>query len=215
MDEFARLDTGRPARTGQPEVVYAEPKTPAQVAACVRGLLAAEGTAPVMATRCSPEQAAAVPEADYDPVDRLLVARSRPVDAGRGHIEVVCAGTGDLPVAAEAAGTLTAFGVSCATLVDVGVAGIDRVLSHRDRLAAADVVITVAGMEAALPSVVAGLIPAPVVAVPTSVGYGATFEGLSALLGALTSCAPGVAVVNIDSGFGAAMVALRVMRVAR
>jgi len=212
MEPFARLDHARPARTGEPEVVYAEPKTPEQVAALVAELLAS-GTAPVLATRCSPAHAAAVPDADYDPVARLLVARRRPPDRSLGTVAVASGGTGDLPVAAEAVGVLRAFGVACTPLADVGVADISRVLGVVDELAAADVVIVVAGMEATLPTVVAGLVPTPVVAVPTSVGYGAAFEGLAALLSTLTSCAPGVAVVNIDNGFGAAMLARRILRV--
>lgn len=213
MEPFARLDHGRPARTGEPEVVYAEPKTPAQVAALVAELLSS-GTSPVLATRCSPEHAAALPDAEYDPVGRLLVARSRPVDPALGTVAVATGGTGDLPVAAEAVGVLRAFGVPCALLADLGVSHIERVLAVVDELSAADVVIVVAGMEAALPTVVAGLVGSPVVAVPTSVGYGAAFDGLAALLSTLTSCAPGVATVNIDNGFGAALLARRILRVA-
>lgn len=213
MEPFARLDHDRPARTGEPEVVYAEPKTPAQVAALVAELLTS-GTAPVLATRCSPEHAAALPDADYDPVGRLLVARSCALDPALGTVVVATGGTGDLPVASEAVGVLRAFGVACTLLADLGVSHIERVLGVVDELDAADVVIVVAGMEAALPTVVAGLIGAPVVAVPTSVGYGAAFEGLAALLSTLTACAPGVAVVNIDNGFGAALLARRILRVA-
>lgn len=212
MEPFARLDHARPARTGEPEVVYAEPKRPDQVAALVAELLAA-GTAPVLATRCSPAHAEAVPDGDYDPVSGLLVARALPPGATPGHVVVGSGGTGDLPVAAEAAGVLRAFGVRCTLLADLGVAHLERVLRVTDELAAADVVVVVAGMEATLPTVVAGLVPAPVVAVPTSVGYGAAFDGLAALLSTLTSCAPGISVVNIDNGFGAAMVARRILRV--
>lgn len=213
MEPFARLDHARPDRTGEPEVVYAEPKTPAQVSALVAELLSS-GTAPVLATRCSPHHAAALPDADYDPVSRLLVARSRPVDPALGTVVVATGGTGDLPVACEAVGVLRAFGVACTLLADLGVSHIERVLDVVDELAAADVVIVVAGMEATLPTVVAGLVRSPVVAVPTSVGYGAAFEGLAALLSTLTSCAPGVAVVNIDNGFGAALLARRILHVA-
>ena len=212
MEPFARLDHARPARTGEPEVVFAEPKTPEQVAALMGELMAA-GTAPVLATRCSPEHAAAVPDADYDPVSRLLVGRACAANPGLGRVAVASGGTGDLPVAAEAVGVLRAFGVGATFRADLGVAHIDRVLGVANELAAADVVVVVAGMEATLPTVVAGLVGAPVVAVPTSVGYGAAFEGLAALLSTLTSCAPGVAVVNIDNGFGAAMLALRILRV--
>lgn len=212
MEPFARLDHARPARTGEPEVVFAEPKTPDQVAALVGELMAA-GTTPVLATRCSPEHAAALPDADYDPVSRLLVGRRCPANPGLGRVVVASGGTGDLPVAAEAVGVLRAFGVGATFLADLGVAHLDRVLGVANELAAADVVVVVAGMEATLPTVVAGLVGAPIVAVPTSVGYGAAFEGLAALLSTLTSCAPGVAVVNIDNGFGAAMLALRILRV--
>lgn len=212
MEPFARLDHARPGRTGEPEVVYAEPKTPAQVATLVAELLAA-GTAPVLATRCSSDHAAAVPRAEYDPVARLLVARGCPPDPTLGRVVVASGGTGDLPVAAEAVGVLRAFGVACTFLADLGVSHLDRVLGAADELTGADVVLVVAGMEATLPTVVAGLVRAPVVAVPTSVGYGATFDGLAALLSTLTSCAPGVAVVNIDNGFGAAMLARRILRV--
>lgn len=212
MEPFARLDHARPARIGEPEVVYAEPKTPKQVAALVAELLAA-GSAPVLATRCTVDHAAAVPDADYDPVSRLLVARAGPPDPALGRVVVASGGTGDLPVASETVGVLRAFGVACTLLADLGVTHLDRVLGVTDQLAAADVVVVVAGMEATLPTVVAGLVGAPVVAVPTSVGYGAAFEGLAALLSTLTSCAPGVAVVNIDNGFGAAMLARRILRV--
>ncbi|HVL98165.1 MAG TPA: nickel pincer cofactor biosynthesis protein LarB [Egibacteraceae bacterium] len=212
MEPVARLDHARPARTGEPEVVYAEPKTPEQVGVLVAELLAA-GTAPVLATRCSPAHAAAVPGADYDPVARLLVARACEPQPALGRVVVASGGTGDLPVASEAIGVLRAFGITCRFLADLGVSDITRVLSERDELGEADVVVVVAGMEATLPTVVAGLVTAPVVAVPTSVGYGAAFEGLAALLSSLTSCAPGVAVVNIDNGFGAAMLARRILRV--
>ena len=211
MEPFARLDHARSARTGEPEVVYAEGKTPAQVAALVEELLAAGG-APVLATRCAPEHAAAVAAGHYDPVGRLLVARSCEPDPALGTVVVATAGTSDLPVAAEAAGVLRAFGVGVSVLADLGVSHLARVLDVAEELAAADVVVVAAGMEAALPTVVAGLVSAPIVAVPTSVGYGAAFDGLAALLATLTGCAPGVAVVNIDNGFGAAMVARRILR---
>lgn len=210
----ARLDHHRPARTGEPEVVYGEGKPPAVVARLLDELEAG-GSVPVLATRCTPEHAAALPQASYDPVSRLLVARSAPLDGDLGTVVVACAGTSDLPVAAEAAGTLGAFGVPTDLVADVGVAGIHRVLGESDRLASAAVCIVVAGMEAALPTVVAGLVPCPVVGVPTSVGYGASFDGLAALLGMLNACAPGISVVNIDNGFGAAMVARRILLTGR
>lgn len=207
----ASLDLARADRTGEPEVVYGQSKTPEQIAALVGTLLAA-GVSPVIATRCSPAHAAALPEAAYDPVSRLLVAREHGPETDLGSVVVACAGTGDLPVAAEALGTLHAFGVTADALVDIGVAGLHRVLDALVTLRSADVIVAVAGMEAALPTVIAGLVSAPVVAVPTSVGYGAAYEGVTALLGMLASCAPGVAVVNIDNGFGAAMVARRILK---
>lgn len=211
---FARVDHARPGRTGEPEVVFAAGKSPEQVAAVIRELLAS-GAAPVLATRATAAHAAALPEATFSPESGLLVARAAEPDPDAGRVAVVCAGTSDLPVAAEAAGTLQAFGVTADLVADVGVAGLHRVQAEAERLADADVCVVVAGMEGALPTVVAGLVPCPVVAVPTSVGYGAAFEGLAALLGMLTSCAPGVAVVTIDNGFGAAMVARRILRSAR
>ena len=207
----ARLDHERARRTGEPEVVFGERKTPAQVAALLRDLVD-QGARPALATRCSPAHAEAAPWARYDERARLLVGRSADPEPALGRVVVACAGTSDLPVATEALGTLQAFGVTSELVADVGVAGVHRVLAETDRLQAADVVIVVAGMEGALPSVVAGLVAAPVVAVPTSVGYGAAFEGLAALLGMLTSCAPGIGVVNIDNGFGAAVLARRVLR---
>jgi NCAIR mutase (PurE)-related protein len=208
-DGHARIDVSRPERTGEPEMVYGEHKTPAQVAA-IMGALLARGSGPVVATRCSPAHAAAVPAAEYDAVSRLLVGR-RATDGPAGHVAVVCAGTSDLPVAAEALGTLGAFGVDAGLVADVGVAGIHRLLAESEAIAAADVCIVVAGMEGALPSVVAGLVRAPVIGVPTSVGYGTAFGGATALLAMMTSCAPGISVVNIDNGFGAAMVARRIL----
>jgi len=213
--DFARLDHHRTLRQGFPEVVFGEGKTPAQLAEIV-ARLAARGDG-LLATRVSPEGAAAAlarlpAEARYDAVGRTLHLPSahpeRPV--ARGTVLVVSAGTSDLPVAEEAAVTVEAFGSPVARLVDVGVAGIHRVLLERQQLQEAAVVIVVAGMEGALPSVVGGLVRAPVIAVPTSVGYGAAFGGLAALLGMLNSCAAGVTVVNIDNGFGAGCAAARI-----
>jgi len=206
----ASLDLTRAARTGEPEVILGQSKTPDQIAELVGALLDA-GVTPVIATRCSTAHAAAVPDAAYDPVSRLLVAREQRLDPALGRVVIACAGTGDLPVATEAIGTLHAFGIVTEALVDIGVAGLHRVLDALPKLRSADVIVAVAGMEAALPTVIAGLVPAPIVAVPTSVGYGAAYEGVTALLGMLASCAPGVAVVNIDNGFGAAMVARRIL----
>jgi pyridinium-3,5-biscarboxylic acid mononucleotide synthase len=207
---YARPDTGREARLGLPEVVYGPGKTPAQVVGVVRALLVGnEG--PVLVTRISAEDAAAVGAdvagGSYDPVARLLVWRPAPARPFR--VVVASAGTSDGPVAAEAAAVARAIGLQVHELRDVGVAGVHRLLAETETLAAADAVICVAGMEGALPSVVGGLVGCPVIAVPTSVGYGAVFEGVTPLLAMLSSCAAGVVVVNIDSGFGAAVAAHR------
>lgn len=207
----ARVDHQRSLRTGEPEVVYAAGKTPRQVADIVAELCAG-GTSPIIATRAEPAHADALPDVSYDPVARLLVDRPIPVDPGSGTVAILCAGTSDLPVAREASGVLQAFGIEVSNHVDVGVAGVHRVLAEYDRFIAADVCIVVAGMEGALPSLVAGIVPCPVVAVPTSVGYGAALQGITPLLAMLTSCAPGISVVNIDNGFGAALVARRILR---
>ncbi|MFI6348705.1 nickel pincer cofactor biosynthesis protein LarB [Streptomyces sp. NPDC050560] len=203
---FARLDLDRERRQGLPEVVYGPGKTPEQIAAIVTGLLR-HNTGPVLATRLGPDAAdtvrAAVPGGSYDPEARLLT--HRPAATGTFAVTVVSAGTSDRPVAAEAAAVCTALGLATDTVHDAGVAGLDRILAVRDRLTAADAVIVVAGMEGALASVVGGLVGCPVVAVPTSTGYGASLEGVTALLAMHASCAAGVTVVNIDSGFGAAM----------
>jgi hypothetical protein len=209
----AKLDHHRELRTGQPEAVYCPGKTPEQVAAASRAL-ADRASGAVLATRATPPQATAVLEAvtgaAWHERAALIVVKpaDRRIDA---TVAVVAAGTSDEPVAEEAAVTLEAAGALATRIVDVGVAGLHRVLAHRGPLAAADCAIVVAGMEGALPSVVAGLVDTPVIAVPTSVGYGASFEGLAALLGMLSSCAPGVTVVNIDNGFGAAQAALRIV----
>jgi hypothetical protein len=212
----ARLDLDRAERTGAPEVVYAEGKTPAQTVACLAGLLA--GGAPrALATRVDAATAAAVrerwPGARLDEVARTALVGEPP--EARGEVLVLSAGTSDGPVAAEVAATLTALGVGCRRIDDVGVAGVHRVLAVAPDLAAADAVVVVAGMDGALPGVVAGLTDRLVVAVPTSVGYGAAFEGLAPLLTMLTACAPGVVVVNIDNGFGAAVAAAKVLRSAQ
>ncbi len=206
-------DRHRELRTGQTEAVYGPGKSPQQVAGIVRSLVAEPGGA-VFVTRAAPGQHAAVleiaPEAEYLPRPGLIVAR-RTHDAPLGSVLVVTAGTADLAVADEAAGVADALGLKVDRLTDVGVAGLHRVLAHRDALDAADAIIVIAGMEGALPSVVAGLTSRPVVAVPTSVGYGAAFEGLAALLGMLSACAAGIAVVNIDNGFGAAVFVHRML----
>jgi NCAIR mutase (PurE)-related protein len=207
-------DVGREARTGQPEVIYGPGKTPAHVLAVARALLRAD-VRPILLTRATEEQVRAVreemPEAVHHEPAGLVVIRSSDQEPS-GRIAVVSAGTSDLPVAEEAAFVAEAFGLRVDRIVDVGVAGIHRVLAQVPTLERADCVIVVAGMEGALPSVVAGLIPCPVVAVPTSVGYGASFGGLAALLGMLSSCVPGVVTVNVDNGLGAAMAAHRIVR---
>lgn len=213
VGEFARLDHDRLSRQGLPEFVYAEGKSPAQVAAIMARMVARQGCA--LASRAAPEHAAAVqaglPAAAYDATARLLTVGRLPRQAG-GAARVVAAGTSDLPVAEEAFGVLDFLGDRVERLYDVGVAGVHRLLAHVDALAEADVLIVVAGMEGALPTLVGGLVDPPVIAVPTSIGYGASFQGLAALLGMLNSCAPGVTVVNIDNGLGAAAAAHRLLR---
>jgi NCAIR mutase (PurE)-related protein len=210
---FARVDHHRGLRGG-PEVVYGRGKTPAETAAIAAALLD-QGAAPVLVTKASAGHADAVrevaPEAEWHPRSELLVCRRAPVPPDAGLVAVVCAGTSDLPVAEEAWVTAEAFGCRVDTLVDVGVAGAHRLFADAERLQAADVLVVVAGMEGTLPSLVAGMVAAPVIAVPTSVGYGAAFEGLAALLAMLTSCAVGVSVVNIDNGFGAGALAARIL----
>lgn len=214
---FARLDTDRAARTGDPEVVYGAGKTPEQLVEILGTLKAAHAERAVLATRLTDAAVDAVvaahPEAVVDEVARAVTLG--PLPAARGTVAVVSAGTSDAPVAAEAALTARVFGAGVKRINDVGVAGLHRVLAARDELAAADCLVVVAGMEGALPSVVGGLTGVPLVAVPTSVGYGASFGGLAALLGMLNSCAPGVTVVNIDNGFGAGVFSARVARNAR
>ncbi|MDX6300480.1 MAG: pyridinium-3,5-biscarboxylic acid mononucleotide synthase [Nocardioidaceae bacterium] len=214
---YARLDTGRAERTGDPEVVYGAGKTPQQVVDILRTLHEAHPDRAVLATRLDAAAVDAVrqrlPEAVVDAVARA--ATLGPLPAARGNVTVVSAGTSDAPVAAEASLTARVYGAGVQVVTDVGVAGLHRVLGVRAQLAAADCLVVVAGMEGALPSVVGGLVGVPLVAVPTSVGYGASFGGLAALLGMLNSCAPGVSVVNIDNGFGAGVFAARVARNAR
>ncbi len=211
---FAKIDTHRDLRTGFPEVVFCEGKTSEQLAA-IAGAIAARGGL-LMATRA--DTAAfdaireAVPDATYHEKARIVTAGPAREKGGGGSILVVSAGTSDMPVAEEAAVTAEVMGNDVVRLYDVGVAGIHRLFAHRDEFERASVIIVVAGMEGALASVVGGLTDKPVVAVPTSVGYGASFEGLSALLTMLNSCAPGVVVVNIDNGFGAGYFASGVNR---
>jgi NCAIR mutase (PurE)-related protein len=212
---FATIDHHRSLRQGQPEVVFCAGKTVEQVVGICERLHAASGT--FLGTRATTEQAgalaAAFPRLRWHPLARLVhLPPLDPPAAAGGTVLVVSAGTSDLPVAEEAALVAEAFGHPVDRLTDVGVAGLHRVLAAGDRLRSAAVVIVVAGMEGALPSVVGGLIGGPVIAVPTSVGYGASFGGLAALLGMLNSCAAGVTVVNIDNGFGAAVAASRILR---
>jgi NCAIR mutase (PurE)-related protein len=212
LGDVATLDHHRALRVGLPEVVLAEAKTAAQVATIARQL-AKKG--PLLVTRLSPEKAVpakrAVKGAVYDPVSRTL-RRGRMDVPARGPVAVCCAGTSDIPVCEEAAVTLDVMGVEVIRVYDVGVAGLHRVLARRDDLDRARAVIVAAGMEGALPSVVGGLVGRPVIGVPTSVGYGASLGGLAPLFTMLNSCAPNVTVVNVDNGFGAAVVAGLVAR---
>ena len=219
---FARIDHHRAIRTGFPEVIFCAGKRPEQIVAIARRMVG-QGV-PVLATRCPPEVwavvRAAIPEAQYHEIGSLFVippdhAAQTALDAAalrRGEIVVVSGGTSDMPVAEEAALTAEVMGNRVRRLYDVGVAGLHRLLSHTAELQHAAVVVVVAGMEGALASVTAGLVGAPLVAVPTSVGYGAHFGGLAPLLSMLNSCAPGVAVVNIDNGFGAGYLAAKINR---
>ncbi len=211
---FASIDHLRPATQGHQEVILCQGKTPEQTVAIAERLEAAAGS--FLATRAEVAHRAALaarfPGAEVNELGRTvyLPPTPEPEPTGRGTILIVTAGTSDLPVAEEAAVTARAFRNSVARLTDVGVAGIHRILTQTDLLRSAAVIIVVAGMEGALPSVVGGLVPVPVIAVPTSVGYGASFGGVAALLGMLNSCAAGVTVVNIDNGFGAAAAASRI-----
>lgn len=206
---FARVDHHRATRQGFPEVVFGQGKTPAQIAAIAGRIVAARHS--LLVTRTTPEAYAAVsatvPEATFHECARCITRDAGGTPRGRGTILIVSAGTADLPVADEAAVTAELMGNDVDRLSDVGVAGLHRLLSAHARLTAARIIIVAAGMEGALPSVVAGLVDVPVIAVPTSVGYGANFGGLTALLGMLNSCATGISVVNIDNGFGAAALA--------
>jgi hypothetical protein len=209
---FAKIDHHRALRQGYAEVVFARGKTPEQVARIVRGMLRPRGaTHNILVTRADRKTYAAVRRAargaKFHPLSGVIVIRRSKQVTGKGLILVVSAGTSDIPVAEEAAVTAGAMGNRVETIYDVGVAGLHRLMEHRAKLAAARVIICVAGMEGALPSVVAGMVGVPVIAVPTSTGYGASFGGLTALLAMLNSCASNVSVVNIDNGFGAGCVA--------
>jgi len=217
QSEAGRLDRHRLARTGLPEAVYAPGKTPAECARLVAGLLEAPGT-PVLLTRSSPDQREAAlrrspgGEVVGDPDRPLATVLWRPLERSGRHVVVVTGGTTDRPVAEECAATLRALGHDATIELDCGVAGLHRVLAIEDRLRHADGVVVVAGMEAALASVVAGMVPGFVVGVPTSTGYGASLGGWTALAGMAATCAPGLAVVGIDNGFGAACVVHRALR---
>lgn len=211
---FARIDHHRPLRIGCPEVIYCEGKRPEDVEAIVESLL--EKGATVLATRVDDALAERLkvisPKADHNLRARTVVIQQEAVVPTQGTVLVVTAGTSDIPVAEEASVTAQVLGSRVERLYDVGVAGIHRLLDAREHLEAARVIVVVAGMDGALPSVVGGLVDSPVIAVPTSVGYGASFGGLAALLTMLNTCAPGVAVVNIDNGFGAGMLAHSINR---
>jgi NCAIR mutase (PurE)-related protein len=206
---FAKLDHHRSLRTGMPEVIFAAGKTPDQVAQIFAHMTKAGGN--VLATRASRECFEAVRAAEqratYHEAARAITLEQTKAPGGKGTVCVVCAGTSDLPVAEEAAITTRLMGNTTELIADVGVAGIHRLLAQKQSLQSARVLIVCAGMEGALPTVVAGLVQAPVLAVPTSVGYGASFGGVAALLGMLNTCSPNVCVVNIDNGFGAACIA--------
>jgi NCAIR mutase (PurE)-related protein len=216
---FAKLDHHRALRTGMPEVIFSAGKTPAQVAQIFSRMANHGGN--VLATRATREMFEAVqsmetegdrPRAEFHETARAITLTQSPSQPGKGTIAVVCAGTSDLPVAEEAVVTAQLMGNTVELIADVGVAGIHRLLAQKASLQSARVLIVCAGMEGALPTVVAGLVNAPVLAVPTSVGYGASFGGIAALLGMLNTCSPNVSVVNIDNGFGAACMASLINR---
>ncbi len=206
---FATIDTMRESRVGYPEVIYCAGKTVEQVAAIISYML--ERTAAILATKANEDIYNAVkkiePEAEFHPLSKTVVIRKKPAEFTDSYIAVITAGTSDLPIAEEAAVTAQLYGNTVITINDVGVAGIHRLFDKIETIRKAKVNIVIAGMEGALASVVAGLVDKPVIAVPTSVGYGANFGGLAALLGMLNSCAGGISVVNIDNGFGAGYLA--------
>jgi len=213
--EFATIDHHRALRQGFPEVIFGQGKTDEQILSIAQRIL--ERGDGVLATRVADSAATviqrAIPGAEWNALGRTIYVRGKSEPTVRqGTVLIVTAGTSDLPVAEEAAVTACAAGCGVTRLTDVGVAGIHRILSKRSELTEASVVIVVAGMDGALPSVVGGLVRVPVIAVPTSVGYGASFQGIAALLTMLNSCASGITVVNIDNGFGAAMAAARILQ---
>ncbi|TML88351.1 MAG: nickel pincer cofactor biosynthesis protein LarB [Actinobacteria bacterium] len=209
---YARVDHHRALRLGLPEAVYGPGKTPEQCAEIVAELLAEAGGGPVLLTRADDAQAAAAEALNPGAIKEGSTLVWRPAAERPSRVLVVTAGTADLPVARECTATLIAFGFRPQPLTDVGVAGVHRLLVSADELAAADAVVVIAGMEGALATLVGGLTPAPIVAVPTSVGYGAALEGVTALLAMLASCAAGITVVGIDNGYGAACAVARTLR---
>ena len=213
---FAKIDHHRSLRQGFPEVIYARGKTPKQVAAIVRGMLRAKSSHNVLITRASKETFADVRRiarsAKFYPLSGVIAIERGRAITGKGLVLIVTAGTSDIPVAEEALVSAQMMGNRAEAIYDVGVAGLHRLMEHRRKLDEARVIICVAGMEGALPSVLGGLVGVPVIAVPTSTGYGASFGGVAALLGMLNSCASNVSVVNIDNGFGAACVATVINR---
>lgn len=213
IPDVARVDLHRALRQGIPEVVLGEWKSADQIIAIARTLLAHRQS--VMITRLAPDKAAqvctALPELHYDPTARIASFASSPTPATPGRLAVVTAGTADIPVAEEAAETARLIGLHVTRIYDCGVAGLHRLLDRREDLLAMDVIIAVAGMEGALPSVLGGLVACPVIAVPTSIGYGAHLQGLAPLFTMLTTCAAGVTVCNVDNGFGAAIAAYRIL----
>jgi len=213
--EYAHIDHHRSLRKGFPEVIFGAGKTAEQIIGIMQRM--AEQESVILVTRIDADKAAAVhaaiPDCRYHEDARMIIMQQSPLpDTGRGTIMVVSAGTSDIPVAQEAALTARAMGHTVETVFDVGVAGLHRLMAHHGKLGTATVIIVVAGMEGALPSVVAGLVAAPVIAVPTSVGYGVSLGGLTALFGMLSSCSSNVAVVNIDNGFGAGYMAAAINR---
>ncbi|NQT93304.1 MAG: nickel pincer cofactor biosynthesis protein LarB [Lentisphaerae bacterium] len=211
---FAKVDTDRSHRRGLPEVIYCPGKTARQIVEIINTLR--ESGQNVLATRATPEQSAevrtAVPEAVYHESPRIITVDVKPLPEPTGLVAVVAAGTSDIPVSEEAAMTAERMGARVERVFDVGVAGLHRLMGHIDLLREASAVVVIAGMEGALPSVVGGLIDKPVIAVPTSVGYGTSMKGLAALLAMLNSCVPGITVVNIDNGFGAGVAAAMINR---
>lgn len=210
----AKIDTHREARVGYPEVIFCPGKTTAQIVAIFQAML--ERSTNILATRATEELYGEIkqvyPAAEYHPQARAITIRRETVTLSKSYIVIVTAGTSDLPVAEEAAVTAELFGNRVERIVDVGVAGIHRLFHNLEKIRGAKVIVAVAGMEGALPSIIGGLVDKPVIAVPTSVGYGASFQGLSALLTMLNSCAAGVCVVNIDNGFGAGYMASMINR---